>query len=90
MDLPGLLAIGEQATLQVLADDLLGPGLHGFEVAVVAALQAALAVTHVHGVGCAVEQGAHECQLVVQRPFGTLPLANLQTQAGIPQQGQEQ
>ena len=90
MDLPGLLAIGEQAALQVLADDLFGAGLHGFQIAVVAALQAALAVPHVHGVGRAVEQGAHERQLVVQRPFGALPLANLQAQAGVPQQGQQQ
>ncbi|MNG90853.1 hypothetical protein D3C79_497570 [compost metagenome] len=40
--------------------------------------------------GRTVEQGAHECQLVVQRAFGALALANLQAQAGIPEQGQQQ
>ncbi|MCY1411595.1 hypothetical protein D9M71_269840 [compost metagenome] len=89
MDLPGLFAIGEQAILQVFADDLVGAGLHGFQVTVVAALQAAFAVTYVHGVGRTVEQGAHERQLVVQRAFGALALANLQAQAGVPEQGQQ-
>ena len=85
-----MLGIGKQAVVQFFADHLVGAGLHGFKVAVVAAFQATLAVTHIHGVGCTIEQGAHECQLVIQRAFGVLALANLQAQAGIPEQGQQQ
>ncbi|MNO75856.1 hypothetical protein D3C76_669190 [compost metagenome] len=90
LDLPSLLFVGKQAAVQLFADDIVGAGLHSFQVAVVAALQAALAVTHVHGVGRAVEQGTHERQLVVQCPFGALALADLQAQAGVPEQGQQQ
>ncbi|MNJ70160.1 hypothetical protein D3C77_665890 [compost metagenome] len=40
--------------------------------------------------GCAIEQGAHERQLVIQRTFGMLALANPQAQAGVPEQSQQQ
>ncbi len=89
LDLPGLFGVGEQAGAQLFADNLLGAGLHRLQVAVVAALQAAIAVAHVHGVRGAVEQCAHECQLVVQRPFGALALTDLQAQAGVPEQRQQ-
>lgn len=78
LDLPGLLFVGKQAAVQLFADDFVGAGLHGFQIAVIAALQAGLAITYVHGVGGTVEQGAHERQLVIQCSFGALALADLQ------------
>ncbi|MNH15274.1 hypothetical protein D3C79_748850 [compost metagenome] len=90
LDLVSMFAVSEQALLQALAHDLFAAGLNGFQVAVVATLQATLAITHVHGVRCAVEQRTHECQLVVQRPLGALTLLDLQAQAGIPDQCQQQ
>ncbi|MNM70538.1 hypothetical protein D3C81_821690 [compost metagenome] len=85
-----MLTVSEQAFFQALAHDLIVTGLYGFQITVVAALQATLAITHIHRVRCTVEQRAHERQLVAQGPFGALPLPDLQAQAGIPDQCQQQ
>ncbi|MNY62187.1 hypothetical protein D3C86_1989670 [compost metagenome] len=88
MDLQAILAFTEQAFFQALANDLFAARFDGFQIAVIATLQAAFTVAYVHGMRRSIEQCTHELDLIVQRAFGALALLDLPTQACVPDQRQ--
>ncbi|MNN01842.1 hypothetical protein D3C81_1144720 [compost metagenome] len=90
MDLAGTFRTREQTVFQAPAYDLVESRLHRFQITGIAALQAARPVPHVHGVRGAIEQCAHELQLVIQSTFGVLALFDLAAQPGVPQQRRQQ
>ncbi|MNH06861.1 hypothetical protein D3C79_662400 [compost metagenome] len=90
MDLPGTFRTREQTVFQAPAYDLVVGRLHRFQITGIAALQAARPVPHVHGVRGAIEQCAHELQLIVQGALGVLALFDLAAQPGVPQQRRQQ
>ncbi|AEK63410.1 hypothetical protein CFU_3586 [Collimonas fungivorans Ter331] len=76
---------------QQLADHLAALAAHGFQVAAVAFDQAGIEVAHIDRVRRVVDHGAHEGELVAQRPLGQFAFGDLAAQVGDPEQaGQDQ
>jgi len=67
---PGFVCVVEGSLHDAFADDVFAPDIEGFQVTVVATLQQSLPITHIDWMRRAVEQRAHEFQLVAQGAFG--------------------
>ncbi len=73
-----------------LANHFLAFDPEHLQVTVIAGLQQALAVAYVNRVRRLIDQCAHELELVVEGPFGHLPVFDLAAHVGVPGQGNQQ
>ena len=84
----GFMLIVEQALglHHVFADHVFATGREGLQIAVVAGLQNAGAVTHINGVRGAIDQRTHEFKLVAERALGFFALIDLAAHVRVPDQ----
>lgn len=88
--LPGFEGIAHLALHDAFADHVFAFRLENLQITVVTALQQPLAVTHINRVRRAVDQRAHELELIVQRSLGRFALVDLAPHPGIPGHGNQQ
>ncbi|MNK93794.1 hypothetical protein D3C87_1139700 [compost metagenome] len=85
----GFERIAHGALDDALADNVFASGAEGLQVTLIAALQQSLAISHIKRMRRAIDQRAHEFELIVQCALGCLALIDLALHVGIPGHGNQ-
>ena len=88
LKVPGFVFItdGTASLYDRFADDFFALGAKGFQVTVITGLQNALAVSHINGVGCFIDHGAHKFELIAEGALSLFSLLYLAAHVSVPDQ----